>query len=176
MSRVGRVPVEIPKGVTVTQTGQALHAKGPKGDVSVLLSDNVKAIIDKSHITVSPIESAPKSIWGTSRSMVQNMVSGVSQGCSKTLNLVGVGYRAKMEGKNLVLNLGFSHPVVIEHREGIKFTIKDQTQLTVEGADRQLVGEIAARIRRFAPGEPYKGKGVMYEGEKIRRKQGKKVQ
>ncbi|MBA4801235.1 MULTISPECIES: 50S ribosomal protein L6 [Euryhalocaulis] len=175
MSRIGKYPVEIPSGVEVTLDGQTVRAKGPKGQLELTLVDSVKAEKGEDGITITPLTPEKgTAMWGLSRSLVDNLVQGVATGFTKDLELVGVGYRAQMRGQSLVLNLGLSHEVVYEPPQGIQITTPKPTEVKVEGADKQAVGQVAAEIRRFRPPEPYKGKGVRYAGEYILRKEGKK--
>ena len=176
MSRVGKYPVEVPAGVTVALAGRTLQAKGKLGTMSLELTDLVDAAVEGSSVTVTPRsgETANRMMWGTTRALVAAMVKGVSDGYSKTLEITGTGYRAAVQGKNLVLNLGFSHDVVYPIPEGITITTPRPTAVTVSGMDKRLVGHVSAEIRAYRPPEPYKGKGVRYDTETIRRKEGKK--
>jgi len=176
MSRVGKYPVSIPDGVTVTQDGNKLTAKGKRGELSFLTSDDIETIIADNEVTVKPRAESKKAraMWGTTRSLIANMVIGVSEGFSKTLEIEGVGYKAQAQGKKLVLSLGFSHDVNFPVPEGIEIKTPQPTQIEISGADRQKVGQVAAEIRAYRPPEPYKGKGVRYAGEYILRKEGKK--
>jgi large subunit ribosomal protein L6 len=173
MSRIGTIPVAIPSGVTVTVGEAAVTVKGPKGELAthVLEGTYVKVEGAEAKVTADRITRNPA--FGTMRALIQNMVLGVTQGFSKTLEIVGTGYRAQMDGKNLVLQLGFSHPIKFVPPQGIAIKVENPTRLVVSGADKCLVGQVAADIRAFRPPEPYKGKGVKYEGEYIRRKAGK---
>ncbi|MBC8337730.1 MAG: 50S ribosomal protein L6 [Alphaproteobacteria bacterium] len=176
MSRIGKNPVEIPDGVTIDVAGQVVTAKGKLGELSAMLTDDVDVSMADKLITVTPradTKSARK-MWGTSRSVISNLVSGVSEGFSRNLEIQGVGYRAQVQGKDLILQLGFSHEVRFAIPEGIKIECPDQTHITVSGSDKQKVGQTAAEIRSFRPPEPYKGKGIRYEGEYVFRKEGKK--
>jgi len=176
MSRIGKNPVAIPDGVTVDIAGQVVTAKGKQGQLSATLADDVEISIQDKLITLSPHNNstATATLWGTSRSVLNNLVSGVSEGFSRNLEIQGVGYRAQLQGKELVLQLGFSHEVRFSVPEGIKVQCSDQTHISVTGPDKQKVGQTAAEIRSFRPPEPYKGKGIRYEGEYVFRKEGKK--
>jgi large subunit ribosomal protein L6 len=176
MSRVGKYPVEIPTGVQVALAGRMLTAKGKLGELSLALTDLVDATVEGSQIAVAPRgNSAPaRMMWGTTRALVASMVQGVSAGYAKTLEITGTGYRASVQGSNLVMNLGFSHDVVYAIPPGIKVTCEKPTLIKIEGVDKRLVGQVCAEIRTWRPPEPYKGKGVKFEGEQIRRKEGKK--
>jgi large subunit ribosomal protein L6 len=176
MSRIGKYPVEIPVGVEVAIIGQTLTAKGKLGELTLALTENVETTIDGNKVTVTPKDkSAPsRMMWGTTRSLVASMVTGVSTGYAKTLEITGTGYRAAVNGTNLVINLGFSHDVVYPIPAGIKVTCEKPTNIKVEGVDKRLVGQVCAEIRAWRPPEPYKGKGVKFVGEAIRRKEGKK--
>jgi len=175
LSRVGKNPVEIPKGVTVTRKGDLLAVKGPKGELKMDVSDLVKVEIEKEQVVVTRSSDAKdkRSMHGTTRAIIQNMVIGVTDGFKKNLELVGVGYRAEMRGRILFLNLGFSHPIALFAPTGIEIAAPTQTTISIAGTDKQLVGQIAAKVRSLRPPEPYKGKGVKYEGEHVRRKAGK---
>lgn len=175
MSRVGQMPVKIPPGVKVTLNGNTLTVKGAKGEVTRSFHPQIKVVIQDSQVVVTrPEGTAYAALHGLTRALIQNMFVGVTEGFKRDLEIEGVGYRAELQGKNLVLALGFSHPVPVEPPEGISFVVdKSQRLFSVEGVDRQLVGDVAARIRAIRPPEPYKGKGIHYAGEKIRRKAGK---
>jgi large subunit ribosomal protein L6 len=176
MSRIGKKPVALPKGVTASVDGQTVKVKGPKGELSVKLVPEVTASVGDTGITVTPrkeMERAPQ-MWGLSRTLVNNLVTGVTSGFSQKLEIQGVGYRAAVQGKTLNLQLGYSHDVPYAIPEGITITVEKPTLITVSGIDKQLVGQVAAEIRGWRPPEPYKGKGVRYEGEYVRRKEGKK--
>lgn len=175
MSRIGKKPVKVPEGVTVQVNGSNVSATGPKGSLSVDLRPEIKVTIDGANLSVLRVSETPKarSLHGLSRTLVENVVMGVSQGWNKGLELVGVGYRAELAGTNLVLNVGFSHPVKFAAPTGITFEVADNTKINVKGTDKQLVGETAAQIRRVRPPEPYKGKGIRYVGEVVRKKAGK---
>jgi large subunit ribosomal protein L6 len=176
MSRIGKKAVAIPAGVTVTLQGQTVTVKGPKGQLAWTVSDEIEVKQEGAELTFVPRNDTQraKGMWGLSRTLIGNMVEGVTKGYEETLELVGVGYRAAMKGQALSMQLGFSHDVDIPAPEGIAFAVPKQTEVRVSGIDKQLVGEVAARIRRIRPPEPYKGKGVRYAGEKVRRKEGKK--
>jgi large subunit ribosomal protein L6 len=177
MSRIGKMPVAVPGGVTVNLSDAAISVKGPKGELTLGLTDDVVVKNENNEIVVSPRDaenSRSRAMWGTVRARLNNMVEGVSKGYEKDLELVGVGYRAAVKGKDLELNLGFSHPVVHKAPEGVTFKCAKPTEVKIEGADKQVVGQVAAEIRSYRPPEPYKGKGIRYVGEYIRRKEGKK--
>jgi large subunit ribosomal protein L6 len=176
MSRIGKKPIAIPAGVTLTLDGQTVSVKGPKGQLSWTVVEEITLKHEGAELTLAPRDESPraKAMWGLSRSLLANMVHGVSQGYEEVLELVGVGYRAAMKGQALSMQLGFSHDVDIPPPAGISFAVPKQTEIRIAGIDKQLVGETAARIRRIRPPEPYKGKGVRYAGEQVRRKEGKK--
>lgn len=202
MSRIGKLPIDIPNGTTVSVDGQTIKAKGAKGEMSMTLSELITPVLEDNQVTVAPREDLVKAAndkieaekargrrlptfaealdgrartqWGTARARVANMIEGVSNGYSKTLELVGVGYRAQMQGKDLKLSLGLSHDVVYAAPDGITLSSSKPTEVIVAGADKQVVGQVAAEIRKYRPPEPYKGKGIRYEGEYVRRKEGKK--
>jgi large subunit ribosomal protein L6 len=176
MSRIGKKAIPIPAGVTVTLEGQQVTIKGPKGQLSWTVVDEIAVSQEEAGLTFTPRSDTQRSrsMWGLSRTLVANMVQGVTQGYEEKLELVGVGYRAAMKGRALSMQLGFSHDIDIPAPEGITFATPRQTEVVISGIDKQLVGEIAARIRKIRPPEPYKGKGVRYSGEKVRRKEGKK--
>lgn len=176
MSRIGKYPVTIPQGVTVEVAGQTVTAKGKVGTLKLALSEEVTAAVAEGKVVVTPRTETKRARvhWGTSRALINNMVSGVSKGFAKSLEIEGVGYRAAVQGKNLVLQLGFSHDVVFPIPSDIKITCDKPTSINISGADRQRVGQTAAVIRAFRKPEPYKGKGIKYAGEAIRRKEGKK--
>lgn len=176
MSRVGKYPVEIPAGVTVAVAGNVVTAKGKLGEQKLALTDLVEVKVEGNQVSVEPKskETQSRMMWGTTRANIANMVKGVSQGYSKTLEITGTGYRAAVQGKNLVVNLGFSHDVTYPIPEGIKVTCEKPTSIKVEGVDKRQVGQVCAELRAWRPPEPYKGKGVKFEGEAIRRKEGKK--
>lgn len=175
MSRIGKNPVPIPDKVEVSIHGQRVTVKGPKGEVSNVLPEAVSVKVDDGQVTVErPSDSArDKAMHGLARSLVANMVEGVTDGFSKRLEIIGVGYRAEAGGRTVRLNLGFSHPIEYDVPEGIEVTTATPTQIEVRGADKQKVGQVAAELRGYRPAEPYKGKGVRYEGEQVRRKAGK---
>ena len=175
MSRIGKLPVEIPSGVEVTIDGQTVTAKGPLGTESVTVRPEIKIEKQDNHIilTIQDDERKSRSLHGLSRTLVNNVVQGVKNGFTKKLEIVGVGYRAAMQGTTLNMALGYSHPVDIPAPEGIKITVDQNTKITITGANKQAVGDIAALIRSKRPPEVYKGKGIKYEGEHIRRKAGK---
>ena len=176
MSRIGKKTVAVPAGVTVTIEGQTVTVKGPKGQLAWTIVEEIEVKQDGGELTLTPTSQTQRarSMWGLSRTLVANMVQGVTQGFEQSLELVGVGYRATLKGSDLSLALGFSHDVDIIAPSGITFAVPKQTEVRIAGIDKQLVGETAAKIRRIRPPEPYKGKGVRYAGEKVRRKEGKK--
>jgi len=176
MSRIGKKPIQVPAGVTVTLDGQTVAVKGPKGQLSWTVSEDVTVKHEDGALTFAPRTDTTRAraMWGLSRTLVDNMVTGVTTGYSQTLELVGVGYRAAMKGSSLAMQLGFSHDVDIVPPTGITFAVPRPVEIIITGIDKQLVGEMAARIRKIRPPEPYKGKGVRYAGEKVRRKEGKK--
>lgn len=175
MSRIGRKPIVIPNGVTVTLDNTTITVNGPKGTLSRQVHKDMKINVEASEITVErPSDNKlHRSLHGTTRSVVANMVSGVTEGYSKNLELVGVGYRANKTGNKLVLNVGYSHPVEFVPENGIEFDVPAQNKITIKGIDKELVGATAAKIREVRLPEPYKGKGIKYEGERILRKEGK---
>jgi len=175
MSRIGKKPVPVPKGVTVSIDGDTVHVKGPKGELTQTFSPEMEIGFSDDVVTVTRPTDHPRhrSLHGLTRALIANMVTGVSEGFRRNLEIVGVGYKAEMMGRQLNLVVGYSHPILITPPEGIKFIVEKPTQIAVEGINKQLVGEIAAAIRGYRPPEPYKGKGVRYEGEKVRRKAGK---
>ena len=176
MSRIGKKAIPVPAGVTVAIDGQAVSVKGPKGQLSWTIVDEILVSQADGELTFTPRDDSTraKAMWGLSRTLVFNMVFGVTQGYEQSLELVGVGYRAAMKGDALGMQLGFSHEVNIPPPAGITFAVGKPTEVKVSGIDKQLVGETAARIRKIRPPEPYKGKGVRYGGEVVRRKEGKK--
>lgn len=176
MSRIASNPVSIPNGVEVSISGQDLNVKGSKGNLSMVVHELVEISQEDDCLKFKATESTKKSVAlaGTFRSLVSNMVQGVSEGFQKELELQGVGYRAQVQGKKLNLSLGFSHPIVYEAPEGIEIEAPSQTQVIIKGIDKQLVGQVSAEIRAFRPPEPYKGKGVRYLNEYVRRKEAKK--
>ena len=176
MSRIGRKPINIPAGVEIKQNGNVFTVKGPKGELTRELSSEIKVNIDGNEITFERPNDLPniRALHGTTRANLNNMVVGVSDGFTINLELVGVGYRVQANGKGLTLALGYSHPIEVETVEGINFKVEGNTKISVEGIDKQLVGQVAANIRAKRPPEPYKGKGIKYAHETIRRKEGKK--
>jgi len=176
MSRIGKQPVALPKGVSATVSGQTIEVKGPKGTHKFTASDDIQISVDGDTVEVKPrgLSKRARQQWGMSRSMVANMAQGVTDGFKRELELVGVGYRAAMQGKDLKLSLGYSHEVIFQTPEGVTITSPRPTEIVVEGSDRQLVGQVAANIRDWRRPEPYKGKGIRYKGEYIFRKEGKK--
>ncbi|AOZ72240.1 50S ribosomal protein L6 [Boudabousia tangfeifanii] len=175
MSRIGKLPVTIPAGVEVKLNGSELTVKGPKGQLVHNIPEPIEVSIEGNELTVKRPndERKSRSLHGLTRTLIANMVTGVTEGFSKKLEIVGTGYRVVAKGKNLEFALGFSHPVPVEAPEGIEFTVEGPTKLTVSGIDKQQVGEVAANIRKIRKPEPYKGKGVRYAGEQVRRKVGK---
>ena len=176
MSRIGKKPVELPSGVTASVSGQTVEVKGPKGTRTFKATDDVTITVDGNIVSVKPRGTSKRARqqWGMSRSQVENLVTGVTTGFKKELEISGVGYRATMQGNTLKLALGYSHDVNFEVPEGVTVTAPKQTEITVEGIDQQLVGQVAANIREWRKPEPYKGKGIKYKGEFIFRKEGKK--
>ena len=176
MSRIGKKSIAIPKGVTVALDGQTVSVKGPKGERTWTVAEEIEVKQEGDELSLTPRSDTPRSraMWGLSRTLVDNMVVGVTTGFDKTLELVGVGYRAAMKGNQLSLQLGFSHDVDIDPPAGVTFAVPKQTEIKISGSDKQAVGQIAAVIRKLRPPEPYKGKGVRYAGESVRRKEGKK--
>jgi large subunit ribosomal protein L6 len=176
MSRIGKKPIAAPSGVNLTLEGQTVTVKGPKGQLAWTVPEEILLSQEGGELSLSPRDDSQRarSMWGLSRTLVANMVEGVSKGYERNLELVGVGYRAAMKGRALSMQLGFSHDVDIAPPEGVAFAVGKPTEIKISGIDKQAVGETAARIRRIRPPEPYKGKGVRYAGEKVRRKEGKK--
>lgn len=202
MSRIGKLAIQVPAGATVTVAGQTIRAKGPKGELELVLPDVITPRLENNELSVSPrsdlmkaatdaIEAAAargrrpptlaealdpnaRTQWGTARARAANIVEGVTKGYSKTLELVGVGYRAQMQGTDLKLALGYSHDVIYKAPQGIRFESPKPTEIIISGADKQVVGQVAAEIKKFRPPEPYKGKGIRLQGEYVRRKEGKK--
>jgi len=176
MSRIGKKPVAVPSGVTATLADHALTVKGPKGELSLAFVPEVAVAHEEDNIIVTPVDETKRarSMWGMQRTLVANMFEGVTKGFSKKLEINGVGYRAQMKGSALNLQLGFSHDVEFPVPQGLKIETPDQTTIVISGIDKQLVGETAAKIREYRKPEPYKGKGIKYEGEYIFRKEGKK--
>ncbi len=176
MSRIGKKPVPVPNGVTATVEGQTVKVKGPKGELKVTLVDDVEVKLTGEGVEVSPRPDYERSraMWGLSRTLVNNLVVGVTDGFTEKLEINGVGYRAAVQGKNLNLQLGFSHDVAYPIPAGITIVTEKPTSIAISGIDKQLVGQVAAEIRAYRPPEPYKGKGVKYASEHILRKEGKK--
>lgn len=176
MSRIGKHPVPIPSGVEVQLSGQTLSAKGRLGTLSLVVGNEVTASIDDGAVTIAPKgdSKSSRAMWGTTRALVNNMVTGVSTGFSVNLEITGVGYRAMIQGDTLNLQLGYSHDIPFPIPRDVKITCERPTVITVSGADRQRVGQVAAEIRAYRPPEPYKGKGIKYATETVRRKEGKK--
>ncbi|MDH3579659.1 MAG: 50S ribosomal protein L6 [Hyphomicrobiales bacterium] len=176
MSRIGSKAVEIPDGVSASVDGQQISAKGPKGELSVVLTDGVTAEVTDDGIAVSPRDDSKqaRSMWGMSRTLISNIVVGVAEGFTKKLEIVGVGYRAQVQGSTLQLQLGLSHDVSYPIPEDIKIASPKQTEIEISGIDKQRVGQVAAEIRSYRPPEPYKGKGIRYQDEYVFRKEGKK--
>ncbi len=174
MSRIAKKPINVPAGTDVSIAGQQVSVKGPKGNLSMNLHDTVSIAQEGAVLTLSPVAETAMAMTGTMRSLVNNMVVGVSEGFEKKLELVGVGYRAQAQGNKLNLSLGFSHPVEYAVPEGISVETPSQTEILVKGADKQKVGQVSAEIRAYRPPEPYKGKGVRYSDEYVVRKEAKK--
>ena len=176
MSRIGKKAISVPSGVTVTLDGQAVAVKGPKGQLAYVVPEEIRVAQDAGVISFTPVNDSQRAsaMWGLSRTLVNNMVEGVTKGYEDVLELVGVGYRAQMKGRALNLQLGFSHEIDLPAPEGISFATPRPVEIRISGIDKQAVGEMAARIRKIRPPEPYKGKGVRYMGETVRRKEGKK--
>ena len=176
MSRIGKVPVPLPASVTASKEGSTLSVKGPKGTLSLQMQDDISYGIEDGRIVVKPANETKRarSFWGMQRTLVQNLVTGVTEGFTKVLEITGVGYRAAAQGRNLRLQLGYSHDVNIAVPEGLEVKTPDQTTIEISGSDRQKVGQLAAEIRRWRKPEPYKGKGIKSRGEYIFRKEGKK--
>jgi large subunit ribosomal protein L6 len=179
MSRIGKKTIEVPSGVTVVIQGNQITVQGPKGELKLMVHTKIKVTKEEAGIVVVPFNAQKpskqeKALWGLTRALVANMVHGVQEGYTKKLEIEGVGYRVAIEGTTLVMTMGFSHPVVLEIPQGILCEV-DKGSVTVSGIDRQLVGQFAANIRRVRPVEPYKGKGIRYEGEQVRRKLGKRA-
>ncbi len=175
MSRIGKLPIPIPSGVEIDVSGQDVSVKGPKGTLSRTFNERVSVAVEDGNCVVSRQDDQreSKAMHGLTRALMNNMITGVSDGYAKTLTIVGVGYRAAAQGKGIELQVGFSHPVNIEAPEGIEFEVPDQTTIVVKGIDKELVGQVAANIRKVRPPEPYKGKGIRYQNEYVRRKAGK---
>jgi len=176
MSRIGKKPIEIPQGVEISIENNLVKVKGPKGELERYIRPEIKVEKKENEIIVAPDKKTKRTsaLWGLSRTLIANMVEGVTNGYEKKLEIQGVGYRANLEGEDLVLLMGYSHPVKMEKVEGIKFEVQKNI-IIVSGIDKELVGQIAAKIRKVRPPEPYKGKGIRYEGEYVRRKSGKKA-
>ncbi len=176
MSRIGKKPIAIPAGVTVAVEDGTLRVKGPRGELSMPVADEVVYALEEGRISVKPANDGKRAraFWGMQRTLVSNLVTGVTEGFSKTLEMTGVGYRASMQGSTLRLQLGYSHDVHFEVPDGITIRTPDQTTVEISGTDKQKVGQVAAEIRRWRRPEPYKGKGIRYRGEFIFRKEGKK--
>ncbi len=175
MSRIGRLPIDIPAGVTVTISGQNVAVKGPKGELSLVIASPIEAKVEENQVLVTrpDDERASRSLHGLTRTLIANNIIGVTAGYSKGLEIVGTGYRVAQKGNSLEFALGFSHPVTVDAPEGIVFSVEGNTKITVAGIDKQAVGEVAANIRKIKKPEPYKGKGIRYAGEVVRRKAGK---
>ncbi len=175
MSRIGRLPIEVPAGVDIKINGSDVVVKGPKGELSLTVAKPIEVKVEENTVTVSrpDDERESRSLHGLTRTLISNNIIGVTQGYKKELEVVGTGYRVLAKGSNLEFALGFSHPVSVEAPAGITFAVEGQNKVTITGIDKQLVGETAAKIRKIRPPEPYKGKGIRYAGEQIRRKAGK---
>ena len=175
MSRIGKKPVAVPKGVTVTLNGNTVSVKGPKGELARTFHPEMSLVMEGDNVTVSrpSDETRHKALHGLSRTLLANMVEGVTKGYNKTLEIQGVGYKAETKPFGLQLSLGFSHPVQYKAPAGIKFAVENNTVVKIEGADKEMVGQVAAELRNMRPPEPYKGKGIRYQGEQVRRKAGK---
>ena len=175
MSRIGKKPIEFPKGVTVTVQGEKVTAKGPQGELSLVVPAGVQVKVAEAHVEIGIADPSLGSLHGTTRTLIANMVQGVQKHYAKDLEIQGVGFKAQAQGQKLVLALGFSHPVEYILPQGIAVKVTEGTALTVSGADKHMVGQVSARIKSFFPAEPYKGKGVRFKGEHVRRKAGKAV-
>ncbi|MCM3694472.1 50S ribosomal protein L6 [Neobacillus niacini] len=175
MSRVGKKPIEIPAGVTVTLNNSTVTVKGPKGELTRSFNPDIEIKIEENLVTITRPSDVKehRALHGTTRALIANMVEGVSKGFERKLELIGVGYRAQKQGSKLVLNVGYSHPVEIEPEIGLQVEVPTNTKITITGTDKERVGALAANIRQVRPPEPYKGKGIRYEGEAVRRKEGK---
>jgi large subunit ribosomal protein L6 len=175
MSRIGKRPVPLPKGVTVSVAGREVTVKGPKGEIKRLVHPEMSVTADDKQVAVARPSDATrhKALHGLTRTLIRNMVQGVSQGYGKTLEIHGVGYKAELQGGGLKLTVGFSHPVEFKAPPGIKFTVDNNTLVKVDGVDKELVGQVASEVRKVRPPEPYQGKGIRYQGEHVRRKAGK---
>jgi large subunit ribosomal protein L6 len=176
MSRIGKKPVAVPSGITANVEGQTVKIKGPKGALQVVLHDDISVKLDGGQIKVDPRSETKRarSQWGTSRTLIANLIAGVTKGFEQRLEINGVGYRASVQGKNLQIALGYSHDIVYPIPEGITIATPRPVEIVITGSDRQKVGQVAAEIRDYRPPEPYKGKGIKYAGERIFRKEGKK--
>jgi large subunit ribosomal protein L6 len=175
MSRIGNAPIDMPKGVELSVKGDEVEVKGPKGTLTQTIDPSLEVSVDDGTVTIarSNDERQTRALHGLSRALINNMVTGVSEGFSKELTIVGVGYRAALKGKDLEIQVGYSHPVVIDAVDGIDFEVPENTKIIVSGIDKQKVGQVAANIRSVRPPEPYKGKGIRYSDEYVRRKAGK---
>ena len=175
MSRIGRLPIDVPAGVTVTIDGQAVAVKGPKGELSLTVKSPIEVKLEEGQVVVSrpDDERESRSLHGLTRTLIANQIVGVTEGYSKSLEVVGTGYRVAQKGNSIEFALGFSHPVLVDPPTGISFTVEGNNKVTVSGIDKQAVGEVAANIRKIRKPEPYKGKGIRYAGEVVRRKAGK---
>lgn len=173
MSRIGKKPIDVPQGVEITINGSDITVKGPKGTLTRTIDSHITASVENNVLTVNRESDDYKALHGLTRTLISNMITGVTAGYEKKLEIAGVGYRAAKQGNKLVLTLGFSHPVEFEDSEDVKIEVPDQNTILVKGIDNQKVGQIAANIRAKKPPEPYKGKGIKYEGERIIRKEGK---
>jgi large subunit ribosomal protein L6 len=175
MSRIGKMPIALPQGVTAEISGQDVKIKGPKGELALTVSEPIKIVLEDGSIIVTrpDDEASSKALHGLTRTLIANNVQGVSKGYSKALEIVGTGYRAASKGSNVELALGFSHPVVVTPPAGITLSVEGNNKIIVQGINKQVVGEVAAKIRKLRAPEPYKGKGIRYEGEYVRRKAGK---
>jgi large subunit ribosomal protein L6 len=175
MSRIGRLPIDIPAGVTVTIEGQDVAVKGPKGELSLRVKEPIEARLEENQVLVTrpDDERESRSLHGLTRTLINNLIIGVTEGFQKSLQVVGTGYRLASKGQGIEFSLGYSHPITVEPPAGITFTVEGNDKLTVSGIDKQAVGEVAANIRKLRKPEPYKGKGVRYAGENVRRKAGK---
>jgi large subunit ribosomal protein L6 len=176
MSRIGKKPIPVPRNVTATVDGQKVTVKGPKGQLSLTLVDDVEIKMEDGAVVVGPRADTKRarSMWGMSRSLVENLIKGTTNGFTRTLEITGVGYRAAMDGKSLKLQLGYSHDILFPVPEGISIAVPKPTEITISGIEKDRVGQVAAEIRGFRGPEPYKGKGIRYQGEFIQRKEGKK--
>jgi large subunit ribosomal protein L6 len=175
MSRIGKLPIKVPDKVSVTISSEKILIKGPKGELSKDIPTAIKIVQNDKLVQVIPSEgiSSGKQLYGTYRNLISNMIHGVTNGFQKKLELQGVGYRSQLDGKNLILNVGYSHQIKIISPDGIKLSVENNTNIIISGSDKELVGQIAANIRSVRPPEPYKGKGIRYQGEYVRKKVGK---